>query len=140
MLMTILRTALLAVLLMSTGAISAGVMAADYPAPRQGEWIAKDFKFHTGEVMSELRLHYTTLGKPRRDAQGRVDNAVLLLRAAGIVKGSAEPNRNKVGKVSKKQVEEIARLKLVDLNTTNIESAVRTVMGTARNMGLEVTA
>jgi large subunit ribosomal protein L11 len=62
----------------------------------------------------------------------------LLKRAAGIVKGSAEPNRTKVGKVTKKQVEDIARLKLVDLNTTNVESAVRTVMGTARNMGLEV--
>src|SRR3984957_10679859 len=62
----------------------------------------------------------------------------LLKRAAGIVKGSAEPNRTKVGKVTKKQVEEIARTKLVDLNTTNIDSAVRTVMGTARNMGLEV--
>src|SRR6201982_3285067 len=66
--------------------------------------------------------------------------SVLLLRAAGIVKGSAEPNRNKVGKVTKKQVEEIAKLKLADLHTQNIESAVRTVMGTARNMGLEVTA
>jgi large subunit ribosomal protein L11 len=66
--------------------------------------------------------------------------SILLLRAAGIVKGSAEPNRNKVGKVTKKQVEEIAKLKLVDLNTTNIDSAVRTVMGTARNMGLEVVA
>ena len=66
--------------------------------------------------------------------------SILLLRAAGIVKGSAEPNRNKVGKVTKKQVEEIAKIKLVDLNTTNIESAVRTVMGTARNMGLEVVA
>ena len=63
----------------------------------------------------------------------------LLKRAAGVVKGSAEPNRNKVGKVTKKQVEEIAKAKLVDLNTTNLESAVRTVMGTARNMGLEVT-
>jgi large subunit ribosomal protein L11 len=62
----------------------------------------------------------------------------LLLRAAGIVKGSAEPNRTKVGKVTKKQVEEIAKIKLVDLNTTNIDSAVRTVMGTARNMGLDV--
>jgi large subunit ribosomal protein L11 len=65
--------------------------------------------------------------------------SVLLKRAAGIVKGSAEPNRNKVGKVSKKQVEEIAKLKLPDLNTTNIEAAMRSVMGTARNMGLEVT-
>ena len=62
----------------------------------------------------------------------------LLKRAAGIVKGSAEPNRNKVGKVTRKQVEEIAKTKLLDLNTTNLESAVRTVMGTARNMGLEV--
>jgi len=48
--------------------------------------------------------------------------------------GFPEPNRNKVGKVTKKQVEEIAKIKLVDLNTTNLESAVRTVMGTARNM------
>jgi large subunit ribosomal protein L11 len=62
----------------------------------------------------------------------------LLKRAAGIVKGSAEPNRTKVGKVTRKQVEDIARTKLVDLNTSNLESAVRTVMGTARNMGLEV--
>src|SRR5215831_12736409 len=62
----------------------------------------------------------------------------LLKRAAGIVKGSGEPNRTKVGKVTKKQVEDIAKLKLVDLNTTNLESAVRTVSGTARNMGLEV--
>jgi large subunit ribosomal protein L11 len=65
--------------------------------------------------------------------------SVLLKRAAGIVKGSAEPNRNKVGKVSKKQVEEIAKTKMPDLNTTSIESAMRSVMGTARNMGLEVT-
>jgi large subunit ribosomal protein L11 len=62
----------------------------------------------------------------------------LLKRAAGIVKGSAEPNRNKVGKVTKKQVEDIAKTKMPDLNTTNLESAVRTVLGTARNMGLEV--
>lgn len=62
----------------------------------------------------------------------------LLKRAAGVVKGSAEPNRTKVGKVSKKQVEEIAKAKMVDLNTTNLQSAIRTIMGTARNMGLEV--
>src|SRR6202000_1884832 len=65
--------------------------------------------------------------------------SVLLKRAAGIVKGSAEPNRNKVGKISKKQIEEIAKLKMPDLNTTNIEAAMRSVAGTARNMGLEVT-
>ena len=63
----------------------------------------------------------------------------LLKRAAGIVKGSAEPNRNKVGKVTRKQVEEIAKMKLPDLNTSDIESAMRSVMGTARNMGIEVT-
>jgi large subunit ribosomal protein L11 len=62
----------------------------------------------------------------------------LLKRAAGIVKGSPEPNRNKVAKVTLKQVEEIAKLKLPDLNTTKLESAIRTIMGTARNMGIEV--
>jgi len=63
----------------------------------------------------------------------------LLKRAAGIVKGSPEPNRNKVAKLSKKQVAEIAKVKLPDLNTTNMESAIRSIMGTARNMGIEVT-
>ena len=64
--------------------------------------------------------------------------AVLLKKAANIAAGSKEPNKTKVGKVTRKQVEDIARTKLVDLNTSNLESAVRTVMGTARNMGLEV--
>jgi large subunit ribosomal protein L11 len=63
----------------------------------------------------------------------------LLKRAAGIVKGSPEPNRNKVAKLSAKQVEEIAKMKLPDLNTTNLQSAIRSIMGTARNMGIEVT-
>ncbi len=62
----------------------------------------------------------------------------LLKRAAGIVKGSAEPNRTKVGRVTRKKVEEIAQMKLVDLNTTHLESAMHTVMGTARNMGIEI--
>jgi len=62
----------------------------------------------------------------------------LLKRAAGIVKGSGGPNRTKVGKVSRRQVEEIAKMKLPDLNTTRLDSAIRTVMGTARNMGIEV--
>ncbi|HUK52204.1 MAG TPA: 50S ribosomal protein L11 [Candidatus Binatia bacterium] len=66
--------------------------------------------------------------------------AELLKRAAGIVKGSGEPNRTKVGKVTRKQVEEIAKTKLPDLNTTKMESAIRTVLGTARNMGIEVEA
>src|SRR6267143_6986323 len=60
--------------------------------------------------------------------------AVLLKKAAGIEKGSGEPNKSKVGKVTKKQVRDIAQLKLPDLNTTNLESAVRTVEGAARSM------
>ena len=64
--------------------------------------------------------------------------AVLLKKAAGIEKGSGEPNKNKVGKVTRKQVREIAQLKLPDLNTTNLDSAIRTIEGAARSMGLEV--
>jgi large subunit ribosomal protein L11 len=64
--------------------------------------------------------------------------AVLLKRVAGIAKGSGEPNKNKVGKVTEKQVEEIARMKLVDLNARSLTSAIATVKGTARSMGLDV--
>jgi len=64
--------------------------------------------------------------------------AVLLKRAAGIAKGSGEPNRSKVGKVSEKQVEEIAKTKMPDLNAADIEAAKRIVAGTARSMGLEI--
>jgi len=64
--------------------------------------------------------------------------AILLARAAGVEKGSGVPNRNKVGKVSKQQVEEIARTKMPDLNAANLEAAVRTIEGTARSMGIEV--
>lgn len=62
----------------------------------------------------------------------------LVAKAAGVDKGSGEPNRNKVGKVTRSQVEEIARTKLPDLNTTSLESAIRTIEGTARSMGIEV--
>lgn len=64
--------------------------------------------------------------------------AVLLLRSAKIPKGSGVPNKNKVGKVTKAQVEEIAKLKMPDLNACNIEGAMRIIEGTARSMGLEV--
>jgi large subunit ribosomal protein L11 len=64
--------------------------------------------------------------------------AVLLRRAAKIEKGSAEPNRNKVGKVTRNQVREIAELKMPDLNANDVEAAMRIVEGTARSMGLEV--
>jgi large subunit ribosomal protein L11 len=64
--------------------------------------------------------------------------SVLLKKAAKLEKGSGEPNKTKVGKVSMKQVREIAELKLPDLNTTNIDSAIRSISGTARSMGLDV--
>src|SRR5262252_5470660 len=64
--------------------------------------------------------------------------ADLLKKAAGVEKGSARPNRDHIGQVTRKQIEEIARTKLPDLNTTSVESAMRTIEGTARNMGLEV--
>ena len=63
---------------------------------------------------------------------------ILLLKAAGIAKGSGEPNRKKVGTVTKAQVEEIAKTKMPDLNAANLEAAVKTIEGTARSMGLEI--
>jgi len=62
----------------------------------------------------------------------------LLKQAAKIAKGSSEPNRIKVGKVTRKQLEEIARIKLPDLNTDDLQKAMRIVEGTARNMGIEI--
>jgi large subunit ribosomal protein L11 len=64
--------------------------------------------------------------------------AVLIKRAVGIAKGSGEPNKNKVGTITPKQVEEIARLKLSDLNAESLEAAINTVKGTARSMGVDV--
>jgi large subunit ribosomal protein L11 len=64
--------------------------------------------------------------------------AVLLKKAAKIEKGSGVPNKNKVGKVNMKQIEEIAKIKMPDLNCHSIESAMSQVKGTARSMGLEV--
>jgi large subunit ribosomal protein L11 len=64
--------------------------------------------------------------------------SILLLKAAGVEKGSGVPNRNKVGKVTKKQVEDIAKTKLPDLNAATLEAAVRIIEGTARSMGIDV--
>ena len=64
--------------------------------------------------------------------------SVLLKKAAKLEKGSGVPNKNKVGKVTKKQVRDIASQKLPDLNTTNLDSAIKTIEGAARSMGLEV--
>jgi large subunit ribosomal protein L11 len=64
--------------------------------------------------------------------------SILLLKAAGLEKGSAAPNKNKVGKVSRKQVEEIAKTKVKDLSARDVTAAMRTVEGTARSMGIEI--
>jgi large subunit ribosomal protein L11 len=63
----------------------------------------------------------------------------LLKKAAGVEKGSAEPNKIKVGKVTRQQVRDIAKLKMQDLNAVNLEGAVRIVEGTARSMGIDIT-
>ena len=62
----------------------------------------------------------------------------LIKKAAGLQKASGEPNREKVGKISRKQLEEIAETKMVDLNTQDMDSAVKMLAGTARSMGIEV--
>jgi large subunit ribosomal protein L11 len=64
--------------------------------------------------------------------------AILLKKAAGLERASGEPNRTKVGKVTKKQVREIAELKAPDLNSATVEAAERMVMGTARSMGIDI--
>jgi large subunit ribosomal protein L11 len=64
--------------------------------------------------------------------------AVLLKRAAKLDKGSGEPNKVKVGRVTRQQIQEIAETKMADLNTTDLEAAMRSIAGTARSMGLEV--
>lgn len=64
--------------------------------------------------------------------------AELLKKAAGIERGSGEPNKKIVGKVTKAQVKEIAEMKLIDLNTTDIEQAMKIIGGTAKNMGIEI--
>ncbi len=64
--------------------------------------------------------------------------AVLLKKAAGLAKGSGEPNRDKVGKVTRAQVEEIANTKMPDLNAADLDAAVKIIAGTARSMGIEI--
>jgi large subunit ribosomal protein L11 len=64
--------------------------------------------------------------------------AVLLKKTAGLAKGSGEPNKTKVGTVTKAQLQEIAETKMPDLNTSDIEAAIRSIAGTARSMGLDI--
>src|SRR6476619_7695016 len=77
--------------------IASSAFAADYPAPKQGDWLAKDFKFHTGETMPELRLHYTTVGEPTGQPvlvlHGTGGSAASMLTPAfgGELFGSGQP-------------------------------------------------
>ena len=64
--------------------------------------------------------------------------SVLIMKAAKIEKGSGEPNRNKVGSLTMSQIEEIAKIKLPDLNAATLEAAVKNIAGTARSMGIEI--
>ena len=64
--------------------------------------------------------------------------ADLLKKAAGVPKGSGKPNKEKVGSISRDKIEEIAKLKMPDLNTTSLDAAIKTIEGTARNMGLNI--
>ena len=64
--------------------------------------------------------------------------SVLLKKAAGLEKGSGEPNKKKLGKVTRRQIQEIAEAKLADLNTKDLQAAMRMIEGTARSMGIEV--
>ena len=66
--------------------------------------------------------------------------AILLKRAANVAKGSGTPNKEKVGKVTEKQVAEIARQKMPDLNAASLETAIKSIKGTARSMGIEIVA
>ena len=70
---------LLSAIFVLASTVSSGQQTA-IPATTEGDFVAKDFRFRSGETLPELRLHYTTLGKPARDAQGRLTNAVLIDR------------------------------------------------------------
>jgi large subunit ribosomal protein L11 len=81
-------------------------------------------------VFSDKSFTYITKTPP---------TSILLIKALGADKGSAKPNRDKIGKLPKKTVVEIAQKKLQDLNTEDLDAAIRSVMGTARSMGIEIT-
>src|SRR4030088_2497076 len=84
-----------------------------------------------GQVIPLENRPFTLITKPP-------PAAALLKKAAGVEKGSAKPNKEKVGKVSKQQVREIAQLKLKDLNAYDVEAAMKMIEGTARSLGIEV--
>ena len=98
------------------------------------------FFFANIEIPLTSSPHFSPSLLPHCFPQETPPAAVLLKKAAGIAKASGEPNKNKIGKVSKKQVQEIAELKMKDLNAFDTEAAMRMVEGTARSMGIEVEA
>jgi homoserine O-acetyltransferase len=78
-----MRTWLRAVLVLCASAAGQAALAAEYPAPKEADFVVRDFRFGTGEALPELKLHYRTIGTPRRDASGIVRNAVLILHGTG---------------------------------------------------------
>ena len=78
-----MRTWLRAVLVLCASAAGQAALAAEYPAPTEADFVVRDFRFGTGEALPELKLHYRTIGTPRRDASGIVRNAVLILHGTG---------------------------------------------------------
>ncbi len=88
------------------------------------------FKLPVDIVIYEDRSYEFKLHQPPASA--------LIKKAAGLEKGSGEPNKTKVGKITKAQLEEIAKQKMADLNTDNLESAMKTIEGTAKNMGITI--
>ncbi len=87
-----------------------------------------DFRLKTPPVSDLLRKAARPIGETNPDSVG----------TAGIEKGSAVPQKNKVGKITKEQLRKIAERKMIDLNTTNVEKAEKTIIGTAKSMGIEI--
>src|ERR1043166_7755680 len=76
---TIMHSLIRAFALLILACVTSPVRAAEYPAPTEGDYIIHDFKFTSGETLPELRLHYRTIGKPQKNAQGKTTNAVLIM-------------------------------------------------------------
>ena len=98
----------------------------------------KDFNDRTAKQVGLIIPVEITVFEDRRFICKTPPAAVLLKKAAGLEKASGEPNKNKVGKVTKAQVKEIAETKMPDLNANTVEAAMRLIEGTARSMGIEV--
>src|SRR5262245_31190870 len=78
-----MRMRCFAIALLTISGVGSQVTWAEQPAPQEGNFVSRDFKFKSGEALPAIRLHYMTFGTPARDAQGRVTNAVLILHGTG---------------------------------------------------------